>query len=344
MSTAIIISIVVFFLLILIGVGIYFTTRKKDEETPSESDSSNDSEASSQDTSLPDANPSSSLEGEMVSGGGDTWNPNGNLICGMSSRITNKNNVFCTDFSKDNKFVSMSKDCIDIDVDQQNKRVFCIDRKTKKVSFVTIPEGLEDKLKKSITWSNIPSNIQFNKISVSSNGEHVIAIGIDNKVYRYNSQINGWEKQGELNAQEIAALPKSTNIGYIVATNVDEPYPTGLRVYGYGIGGSQQWFTASNWSGTKIDAGNSPNENQPVVCHINKKNDVYCQTTTKSLEKINLPTTDKPWNNINVSGEGHLFLTDTNNNVYFTDLTLPKTGEFYGQSKLSGLAVNKIAA
>jgi hypothetical protein len=340
MSTVIIISIVLFLLLLIGGVGAYFYTKKT-------SDSNEETPETKTEVEPPSSNPSSAISEDMTIGGSATWNSEGDLICGMTSQPKQGNNLFCTDYSKENKFISMNKDCIDIDVDQQNKRIFCINRKDKKVNFVTIKDGLETD-GNNLTWSNIPGSggpSQFTKISV--NGTNIVGLGNDKNVYKYNST-TGWQKQGNLVAQEIAALSYSTdvgtNVGYIIAANATETNDAGFRLYGYGIQGAPAWYAASYWSGTKVDAGNTTNINQPVVCHINKANSVYCQTTLKPIEQIKLPSTDNIWNNINVKGEGNLFLTDRNNKVFYTDLNAPKSGEFYNQIALSGLLFSKIAS
>jgi len=134
MSTAIIISIVVIFILILSGVGIYFYMKKnKEEETPTQQEEENNEEPQpstiATDAAAPNQTPSASIGSDDVMIGDSTvWNRDGKLICGITSP-NRAGNLFCTDYSIDNRFKSMKKSCIDIDVDQNNKRIFC-DRST----------------------------------------------------------------------------------------------------------------------------------------------------------------------------------------------------------------------
>ena len=186
---------------------------------------------------------------------------------------------------------------------------------------------------------------KFRKISVSNPANHIVALGdIDQKVYRYDST-TGWKKMGDLVTSEIATLSQQTNVGYILAPNSGESNEGGFRIYGYGIQGSPSWFSASNWSGLKIDGGSSTNPNQPVVCHINKNNEIYCQTTSSSTEKIKLYDENLKYENINISGEKDLFLTTKlANDVYYYDLQIKNSQGYYPAVKIGGVKFTKIAS
>lgn len=348
MSTAIIISIVVFFILILSGVGIYFYTKKKKDKKDEKAEEEEIKEETvpstlATDAEAPSQTPSSSIGSDDVMIGDSTpWNREGKLICGITSP-NNAGNLFCTDYSIDNKFKSMKKSCIDVDVDQNNKRIFCVDQATKKAQFLTIPANGLTEQKDDAKWSDL-GNDKFKKISVSNPGNNIVALGdIDQKVYRYDG--TGWQKMGDLVTSEIATLSQPTNVGYILAPNSGESNENGFRIYGYGIQGSPSWFSASNWSGVKIDGGASINTNQPVVCHINKKNEIYCQTTSSPTEKIKLYEQGLIYDNINISGEKDLFLTTTpGKDIYYYDLQIKNSQGYYSATKIGGVKFTKIAS
>lgn len=345
MSTAIIISIVVFFILILSGVGVYFYKKKKKDEN--EEDENNEEETAPPTTDInaeaPSQTPSSSIGSDDVMIGDSTsWNRDGKLICGITS--PNKaGNLFCTDYSVDNRFKSMKKSCIDVDVDQNNKRIFCVSQPNKNVEFLTVPANGLTEHKDDAKWNTSLGTQKFRKVSVSNPANNIVALGdSDQKVYRYEN--NGWKKMGDLVTSEIATLSQPTNVGFILAPNSQESGETGFRIYGYGIQGSPSWFSASIWSGTKIDGGASTNTNQPVVCHINKKNDIYCQTTSSSIENIKPLEQGLIYDNINISGEKDLFLTTNNKDVYYYDLQIKNSQGLYPGTKISGLKFTKIAS
>lgn len=345
MSTVIIITIIVVFILILAGAGFFFYKKKTDEksesskrtdETESEQPSTNKANAE-----VPTQSPSSSITSDDIAIGDSTvWNREGKLICGTTSP-NKQGNLFCTDYSIDNKFKSMKKSCLDIDVDQSNKRIFCVDQATKKAQFLTVPSNGLTEHKDDATW-NVLGNDKFRKISV--NMPNIIGLGDnDQKVYRYSTE-SGWTKMGDLVTSEIAALSKTTNVGYILAPNSQETNAVGFRTYGYGIQGSPSWYPAAGWSGTKVDAGSSPNPNQPVVCHINKVNDIYCQTTSSVMENIKPLEQGLIYDNVNISDEKDLFLTTNNKDVYYIDLQTKNSQGLYPGTKISGLKFTKIAA
>lgn len=351
MSTAIIISIVVFFILILSGVGIYFYKKKKKDENEEEEITEETAPPTTDvNAEAPSQTPSSSIGSDDVMIGDSTlWNRDGKLICGITS--PNKaGNLFCTDYSIDNRFKSMKKSCIDVDVDQNNKRIFCVDQATKKAQFLTIPANGLTEHKDDAKWNTLGTD-KFKKVSVSNPANNIVALGdSDQKVYRYDG--TGWKKMGDLVTSEIATLSpqstnvQSTNVGYILAPNSGESNAeTGFRIYGYGIQGSPSWFSASNWSGTKIDGGASINTNQPVVCHINKKNEIHCQTTSTPNEKIKLYDEKLTYDNINISGEKDLFLTTTpGKDVYYYDLQIKDSQGYYPGVKIGGVKFTKIAS
>jgi len=352
MSTAIIISIVVIFILILSGVGIYFYMKKnKEEETPKEEDENNEEETQ---PPSPDVNaeapskpPASSIgSDDVMIGDSNTWNREGKIICGITTPKA-EGNLFCTDYSINNRFKAMKKKCIDIDVDQTDKRIFCINQDTKKVEFLTLPtNGLIDH-KDDMKWNNSQldkNNMRFQKISV--NTPNIIGLGEDKHVYRFASS-TGWTKLGDLKANEIAAVRGSNaNVGYVMAPNVADLKSNGFRIYGYGIQGSQNWFSVpNNWESIKIDAGSVTEPNRPVVCQIGKNNKIYCQTTTFPTQEIVTANPEVNYDNINISNEKDLFLTDVNKNVYYIDLGSPSatTGNF-PQVTLNSVKFTKVAA
>lgn len=345
MSTAIIISIVVFFILILSGVGIYFYKKKNKVVNEEEEEIKEEPVPSTPDTNAeaPSQTPSSSIGSDDVMIGDSTvWNREGKLICGITS--PNKaGNLFCTDYSIDNRFKSMKKSCIDVDVDQDNRRIFCVSQPNKNIEFLTVPSNGLTEHKDDAKWSTSLGTQKFRKVSVSNPANNIVALGdSDQKVYRYGN--TGWQKMGDLVTSEIATLSQPTNVGYILAPNSQESGETGFRIYGYGIQGSPSWFSASNWSGTKIDGGASTNTNQPVVCHINKKNEIYCQTTSSSIENIKPLEQGFIYDNINISGDKDLFLTTINKDVYYYDLQTKNSQGLYPGTKISGLNFTKIAS
>ena len=345
MSTAIIISIVVFFILILSGVGVYFYMKKKKDANEEEEDIKEEPASSTlaTDAEAPSQTPASSISSDDVMiGDSNVWNKDGNLICGITSP-NNAGNLFCTDYSIDNRFKSMKKSCIDIDVDQNNKRIFCVNQLNKNVEYLTIPSNGLTEHKDDVKWNTSMGTQKFKKVSVSNPANNIVALGdSDQKVYRYEN--TGWTKMGDLVASEIATLSQRTNVGFILAPNSQESNESGFRIYGYGIQGSPSWFAASNWSGTKIDGSVSTNTNQPVVCYINKGNEIYCQTTSSSNEKINPLEQGLIYDNINISGDKDLLLTTNNKDVYYYDLQTKNSQGLYPGTKISGLKFTKIAS
>jgi len=218
-----------------------------------------------------------------------------------------------------------------------------IDQPNKNVEFLTIQANGLTEHKDDAKWNTLGTD-KFKKVSVSNPANNIVALGdSDQKVYRYEN--TGWKKMGDLVAYEIATLSQPTNVGYILAPNSAESNESGFRIYGYGIQGSPSWFSASNWSGLKIDGGSSTNPNQPVVCHINKKNEIYCQTTSSPNEKIKLYDDKLTYDNINISGERDLFLTTTpGKDVYYYDLQIKDSQGYYPAVKINNVKFTKIAS
>ena len=344
MSTVIIISIVAVFLLILMGVGIYFYKKNSADNAADTEENTPAPPAPAPVNSTPPQTPAQSIESDDLAIGNSTvWNKDGYLVCGTTSFNAQRQNLYCTDFSVENRFKSMDKGCDDIAIDQDNKRIFCINPTSKQVEFLTIPDGL-NKIQDDVKWNSNQfksADKKFKKISVA--GDNIIALGTDQSVYRYSSS-TGWTKMGDMTTTEIAALPKTSDDGFILAPNANETNESGFRIYGYGMQGSPNWYpSTSQWYATKIDAGNATNVHQPVVCQINKRNEIYCQTTSNKTQKIDTIEKDLIFDNISISGEKDLFFTTNTKDVYYINLET-KTPTGYPVSKLNNVKFTKIVS